>query len=474
MDSFANLIWIAYLLNIVIIIAIVCFKKKNPISTMAWIMCLMIIPAIGGIIYLIFGVGLKSYAQYKYKKKSVLNENHISERQKETQSVQDVENLPYSDMIKYFLNANSGYSENNEVNIFTDAKKKYDALFEDIKNAKKSINMLYFIIRNDTVGNALIDLLTKKAKEGVKVRLMYDGLGSMLTPRRLFDRLRAEEGSEVEEFFPVRILSMAKINHRNHRKIVVIDDETAYMGGMNIGDEYMSRNPRRNLPWRDTHIRVKGEAVEYIMRCFAQDWEFSTGKKIDMSGYENRKDSKGNVKMQIVSSGPDTENEEIKCGMIQMIYRAKKYVYIQSPYFVPDEAFLTAVQTAARAGVDVRVMIPGMPDKKYVYHTTMSYVGELLDAGVKVLLYPGFIHSKTVTVDDRVATIGSTNIDIRSFRLLFELNAFMYSPELAEENHKIFKEDEAVCRELTMKEYKNRGIGKMIVEGFFRLFSPIM
>lgn len=474
MGGLTNLIWIAYLLNIAIIIAIVCFKKRNPISTMAWIMCLIMIPAVGGVLYLIFGVGLKSYAQYKYRQKSELNENHVLDEQKELAHRQQNEDFPHSDIVKYFLNNDCVYCQNNSVEIFTDAREKYDTLFEDIKNAKESINIIYFIIRNDVVGNELIDLLSKKASEGVKVRLMYDGFGSILTPRRLFDRLRAEKESEVEEFFPVRILSMPKINHRNHRKIVVIDDRIAYLGGMNIGDEYMGRNPKRNLPWRDTHIRITGDAVEYVQRCFAQDWEFSTGKRIDVKPQKNEDLDKKNVAMQIVASGPDTENEEIKCGMIRMIYGAKRYVYIQTPYFVPDEAFLTAVQTAARSGVDVRVMLPGMPDKKYVYHTTMSYMGELLDAGVKVLLYPGFIHSKTMTVDDRICTIGSTNIDIRSFRLLFELNAFMYSPEKAEECRLIFAEDEAVCQTLTQEEYKNRGILKMIIEGFFRLFSPIM
>ena len=178
--------------------------------------------------------------------------------------------------------------------------------------------------------------------------------------------------------------------------------------------------------------------------------------------------------MQIVASGPDSKDEEIKCGMIKMIYAAKKYIYIQTPYFVPDQAFLTAIQTAAQSDVDVRVMIPGIPDKKYVYHTTMSYAGELLDAGVKVYLYPGFIHSKTITVDDKIMTVGSANIDIRSFQLLFEVNAFIYSVEKASESCRIFKNDMMACRELTMEEYKKRGFVRMVKEGFFRLFSPIM
>ncbi|MBO5059842.1 MAG: cardiolipin synthase [Clostridia bacterium] len=472
MEALTNLIWISYLLNIIIIITIVCFQRRNPISSMAWILFLILVPTVGGILFLIFGVGIKAYTRRKYMEKLEMNEKSILKKQKELIREQRGEELPHSGMIKYFLNYNCVYCANNSVEIFADAEKKYDALLEDIKNAKESINILYFIIRNDNIGNRLIDLLCEKAREGVKVRLMYDGFGSILTPRRLFNRLRAVESSEVEEFFPVRIFSMSKINHRNHRKIVVVDDKIAYLGGMNIGDEYMGRN-KKNLPWRDTHIRFEGDAVEYVQRCFAMDWEFSTGKKIPVKTGGDAA-AAGDTAMQIVASGPDSESEEIKCGMIRMLYGAKQYAYIQTPYFVPDDAFLTAVSSAAKSGVDVRVMIPGIPDKKYVYNTTMSYMGELLEAGVKVYLYPGFIHSKTMTVDDHICTIGSTNIDIRSFRLLFELNAFMYSDKKAIECRRIFEKDQSVCNELTIEAYKKRGIIKMIKEGFFRLFSPIM
>ncbi len=472
MLDITHLIGIAYLLNIVIIIAIVCFEKRNPISSTAWILCLILFPALGGILFLIFGVGLRSYARYRYKKKQEMNENYILRTQKEIANSRIEDEHPDSALVRYFLNCNCVFTPGNKVDIFTDAGKKYEALFADIESAKESINITYFIIRNDNIGNRLIDLLTKKANEGVKVRLMYDGFGSILTPRRLFNRLRNAEASEVVEFFPVHLFSMSKINHRNHRKIVVVDDRIAYLGGMNIGDEYMSKSAKRKLPWRDTHIRIEGDAVQYVQHCFAQDWEFSTGDTFAVK--EENTEKAGDVAMQIVASGPDSAEEEIKCGMIRMLYGANRYAYIQTPYFVPDEAFLQAVRTAAESGVDVRVMIPGMPDKKYVYHTTMSYVGELLDAGVKVYLYPGFIHSKTICVDDRVSTIGSTNIDIRSFRLLFELNAFMYSPSAAMWSREIFEKDMEICRELTMEEYKKRGIIKIIKEGFFRLFSPIL
>lgn len=474
MEFLSGITSFSYLFDIIIIFVIVCVQKRNPLTSIAWIFALLLFPTIGGIMFLIFGVGLRSYNKRKYLEKYLMKEKSILDTQKKLIKEQYENDLPDSATINYFLDKNCVFCSRNDVKIFTDARDKYKNLFEDIKNARKNINIEYFIVRNDVVGNELIDLLLKKVREGVHVRLMYDGWGSFFTPKRFFNRLRTEKNCEVWEFFPVRIFSMSKINHRNHRKIVVIDDEIAYIGGMNIGDEYMSKNKKRNLPWRDTHIRVVGDAVQRINECFAFDWEFSTGKQVDMAEYAGDKEpGADSVAMQIVTSGPDSENEEIKCGMIRMLYSAKKYAYIQTPYFVPDQAFMTAVKTAIQSGVDVRFMIPGMPDKKYVYHTTMSYIGELLAVGARVFLYPGFIHSKTIAVDDRMSTIGTTNIDIRSFRLLFEINAFMYSENVAEECREIFEKDQEVCHELFEDEYKKRGVIRMIKEGFFRLFSPI-
>lgn len=473
MIDWASIIQVIYVINLVTIVILVCFRKDNPITTMAWVMLFILLPVVGGLIYLIFGVGISSYAMRRYRQKLEMNEEYILSLQKEAIKEYVADKKEHSDMINYFLNCSSVYTNGNSVKIFTDAKEKYAELIKDIKEAKESINVLYFIIRNDVIGNTLVNLLLEKAKEGVKVRLMYDGLGSFLTPKKIFNKLRKEKNCEVAEFFPVRFFSASKINHRNHRKIVVIDDKIAYTGGMNIGDEYMGRSKNKNLPWRDTHIRIVGEAVRYIQEYFALDWHFSTGKEV--AAKPDVTESKaGNIGMQIVVSGPDSKHEEIKSGMLKMIYSARKYVYIQTPYFVPDQAFLTAVQVAAQSGVDVRVMIPGIPDKKYVYHTTMSYMDELLEHNVKVLLYPGFIHSKTITVDDELLTVGTTNIDIRSFKLLFEINAFMYSPHIAAEHRGIVEKDMEICHELTLEEYKKRGLIAVIKEGFFRLFSPIM
>lgn len=471
MINWASVIEAIYVLNFITIIILICFRKNNPVTTMAWVMAFILLPVVGGILYVIFGVGIHSYTMRKYRQKLEMSEEYILATQKKL--LKEHEDTPYSDIINYFLNCSAVYTRNNSVQIFTDAHDKYESLIRDIENASDSINVLYFIIRNDVIGNRIVDALLEKAREGVKVRLMYDGLGSLLTPKRIFDKLRKEPNCEVAEFFPVRVFSASKINHRNHRKIVVIDNEIAYVGGMNIGDEYMGKSKHKNLPWRDTHLKITGEAVEYINRYFSLDWQFSTGREVDVTPYTGKVQEE-QVGMQVVVSGPDSKHEEIKSGMIKMIYSAKKYIYIQTPYFVPDQTFLTALSVAAQSGIDVRVMIPGVPDKKYVYYTTMSYMDELLEYGIKVYLYPGFIHSKTITVDDKILTVGTTNIDIRSFKLLFEINSFMYSDKMAAGHREIFEKDAEICGILTMEEYKKRGIIRIIKEGFFRLFSPIM
>ena len=268
------------------------------------------------------------------------------------------------------------------------------------------------------------------------------------------------------------------MDHRNHRKIVVIDGDIAYMGSMNIGKEYMGKG--KPSPWRDTHIRIVGEAVFQVQKYFCFDWEFSTGENIlnrtkEFFKFDSQTENK--LPMQIVASGPDSNAEEIKFGMMKMINSAKKYIYIQTPYFVPDAPFLTAIKLAAESGVDVRLMIPGIPDKKYVYHTSLSYVDDLLDSGVRVYCYPGFIHSKTIVCDDEISTIGTTNIDTRSFLLHFEINAFMYDEETAKENKAIFIKDLAGCMSMTREAYEQRKKDHPIsymLDGFFRLFAPIM
>jgi len=463
------LLWF-YMVNIILIIAVVCFQRKEPAVAMAWVLCFITMPVFGAVIYIIFGWGLKKRTKKKYLEKFnaslsfTTNTTHVNEPER------------YKNMIQYFKNVDSSIlTSNNSVKIYTDAKDKYEDLLRDIANAKETINLLYFIVHNDNIGSRLLKILEKKASEGVEVRFLYDGFGSFFMPNKAFRELRKIPGAHVAAFFPLHIFSYSLINHRNHRKLAIIDGEIAYLGGMNIGDEYMGR--KKPTPWRDTHMRIVGAAVPEIQRVFCLDWEFTTGENIKKHSdlfFKEPKETGNVLPMQIVASGPDSTSEEIKTGLIKMLSSARKYAYLQTPYFAPDKPFLDAITSAAQSGVDVRVMIPSVPDKMYVYYTTLSYMDELLEAGVRVYLYPGFIHSKTLVCDDEICTIGTTNIDVRSFLLHFEINAFMYSSIEAEKNRYIFLEDQEKSTELTPEAYKKRGIKTIMKEGFFRLFAPIM
>lgn len=478
MLSLDNLFVLSYIINFVLIIVVVFFQRRDPIVSMAWVLCFLLLPIGGLVIFLIFGLGMKSRTRRIYLEKQQVGAR-VAERLHRQQDFLDsppAKSIPELDIIRYFCKHNSLYTQNNDIEIFTDGTDKYNGLIRDIKNAKHSINMLYFIIRDDEIGNRIVDALIEKAKEGVKVRILYDSIGCFTTPRRFFSRLKAVEGIQVAKFFPVSIFTLSKVNHRNHRKIVVIDEEVAYLGGMNIGDEYMGR--KKPTPWRDTHIRIVGESVKSVYKYFCLDWDFSTRDNLTstLDALYNEEERVGDnyLPMQIVASGPDSPAEEIKCGMIKMLNAARRYAYIQTPYFVPDKTFINAMVMAAESGVDVSIMLPGKPDKKYVYYTSISYLDELLDAGIKVYLHPGFIHSKTLVVDDKLSTIGTTNIDIRSFQLHFEVNAFIYSQKTAQQCREIFQKDAQASHLLTREEYDRRPRLARMKEGFFRLFSPIM
>lgn len=477
MTTFVAFMVFAYLLNIILIVVLVCFERRDPVVSLAWVLGFTLLPIIGAVIFLVFGQGIKRKTANLYAKKWRMNLD-LSEKLTKEQELFDLKKNPegeFSDTILYLLNTNNSvYTDCNSVQFYTDAKDKYAALLKDIQEAQETIHLLYFIIRDDQISNTILKALCEKARQGVEVRFLYDDFGSLLTSRRIFHAL-SEAGGKVCAFFPLKFGSYSKINHRNHRKIVVIDGKIGYLGGMNIGDEYMGMG--KLSTWRDTHMRIIGPAVKYLQKSFALDWAFSANEDLSTDikkFFSPIQQTDQNVAMQIVASGPDSTDEEIKCGMIKIMNNANYYLYIQTPYFVPDKAFLNSLVMAAKSGVDVRVMIPGVPDKNYVYYTTMSYVGELLSAGIRVFTYPGFLHSKTIVSDDRICTVGTTNIDIRSFQLHFEINAFMYNVEKSIECRRTFLKDQEVCSEITLEFYQKRGIWQQMKEGFFRLFSQIM
>ena len=471
--------------NVIFIFATVFIERKNPTAALGWILTLIFLPVLGFFLYLLFGRNLRLLKKKSFRLKRLNDERDMSVLlQKMNERMyffhQGIKvNKDYENIIKLIINlADSQYTYYNKIELFTSAEKKYKALFSDIAKAKSTINILYYIIRDDSVGHRLINLLTKKAEEGVRVKILYDDAGSILTPWKMFKPL-IKAGGEVKRFFPLKLTSFLRLNFRNHRKIVVIDGKIGYLGGMNIGEEYLGLNPKVS-PWRDTHVKLQGEAVYFLQLRFLEDWRYAAGAKDllddDLSlyfPYNDKLKELGCTGVQIVSSGPDTCEAEIKRSMIKMIYSAEEKIYLQTPYFIPDITFLEALQSASLAGIEVCLMIPAVPDKKLIYRVTNSYLGDVLRYGVKVYLYPGFLHSKMIIIDDKVVGIGSANIDIRSFSLNFEIMSFMYGTEIVRRCTAVFQQDYHISQEYSIEKYKNRNFAEKIEEGIFRLFSSL-
>lgn len=471
--------------NFIFIAVTVFIERKKPMTALVWILTLTFLPVVGFILYLAFGRNLRLNKKKMFKAKKVydafynewlVKQKYLLDDRKIEFSDPDMEQ--YREIIGMHLNmSRSIYTQDNDLTLFTDAKSKYEALMQDIENATDTIHLLYFIINNDNIGRKIVGLLEKKASQGVKVRVLYDHVGSILTPFRMFKGL-IRAGGQVYRFFPLRLGTYLRVNYRNHRKIVVIDGKIGYVGGINIGDEYMGLH-KRKTPWRDTHLRLTGTAVYFLQERFIMDWYYVSREK----GFDDTKvvesffppvKSPGVTGVQIVSSGPDSSGEQIKRGYIKMINSAREELFIQSPYFVPDDPFLEALQMAAMSGVDVRVMLPGIPDKRFVYRVATSYIEDLLSYGIKVYLYPGFLHAKMVVMDGKIASVGTTNIDIRSFLLDFEVNAFVYDTDFSRQCCEAFRKDMEISRLVTREWYDSRSLWVKFAEGICRLFSPLM
>ncbi|HLS60014.1 MAG TPA: cardiolipin synthase [Virgibacillus sp.] len=466
--------------NLVLAFTVIFFERKHASSTWAWLMVLFFIPIAGFILYLIFGRKLSGHQIFTWDTKSKLGvkkevKSQIRAIENNEFTFKDKGLTDYKDLYYLHLKNNDAiYSQDNKVDIYTDGKDKFAALVNDLENAQDHIHLLYYIIRNDELGNKVADVLIKKAQEGVEVRLLYDDMGSRSLGRKYIKRL-TDSGVLVDAFFPPKIPKINfKINFRNHRKLAIIDGEIGYIGGFNIGDEYLGKDKVFGY-WRDTHLRIYGDAVRNMQTRFILDWNQASRNDI---GYEERYyigASGGDVGVQIVSSGPDSEWEQIKYGYIKMILSAKKYIYIQTPYFIPDESLMDALRIAALSGIDIKLMIPNKPDHPFVYWATLSHVGELLKAGAEAYMYQnGFLHAKTIIVDGKISSVGTANIDVRSFNLNFEVNAFLYDKAIAQQLVEAFEHDINLSTQMTKKLYNKRSLGIRFKESVSRLLSPIL
>lgn len=470
------------ILNIFLAIALIFLERRDATSTWAWLLVLFFIPIFGFLIYLMFGRRLREKHLFRWEGRNKIGIDQLIDYQmsaieNNTFEFRKEELEKYKDMIYLHLRNNDAVlTQDNAMTVFNDGSDKFEALIQDLEQATNHIHIQYYIFRLDNLGKRILNVLERKAKEGVEVRLLFDDMGSRGLYKRHFHNL-IRLGGKVEAFFPsILPLINTRLNYRNHRKIVVIDGATAYIGGFNVGDEYLGQVKKFGY-WRDTHLRIEGSAVHPIQTRFLLDWnQASAEKDIEYNEqYFPAIPRKGDISMQIVSSGPDSEWEQIKDGYLKMIFRAKKYIYIQTPYFIPDVSFLDALRIACLSGVDVRIMIPNKPDHVFVYWATYSNVGHLLKAGAKIYIYDnGFLHSKQIVIDDEVATVGTANIDVRSFKLNFEVNAFIYDPIAAHQLAELFEQDLLVSRELTLETYQQRSFTIRLKESIAHLISPIL
>lgn len=476
-----------HIINFLSIINLIFREKRSTEATVAWVLVLLTAPAIGCILYISFGRGISKNNMFKIKETEdkILKENIIDTQIKLDRNDNLEPNLiEYKDMIYALANSNnSHFTTNNDVELFPEPNDFFESLLDELKKAKHHINIQFYIFKDDEIGNKIIDILIDKVQNGVEVRLLYDAVGSRLLSDKSIHKLK-KAGVKVGAFFPsfMKIINF-NLNYRNHRKIVVIDSKVGFIGGNNIGDEYLGKDPKFGY-WRDTHLKITGDSVKDLNIRFILDWRYTTKEDLDLDKYFENKtvrlsnsDACKNIGMQIVSSGPDsTELDEIKYGYIKMIQKAKKYIYIQTPYFILDKTLTDALKIACFSGVDVRIMIPSKPDHPFVYWASSSYAGELLKYGAKLFNYDhnAFLHAKTIVVDDCVCSIGTANFDIRSFELNFEINAFMYSSQVAKKQRAIFENDILKSKEITLDTYNSRSRYMRLKESISRLLSPIL
>ena len=446
----------------------VLMDNRQPAKTMAWMLVIYFVPVVGLIFYFFFGQNTRRERLMSERSLNQLTKRAMLEFVEQRDLQVADEHRPTVDLF-----VNQGFClpfKDNNVEIFTHGRTFFADLLRALGTATQSIHLDFYIFEDDALGNLVADVLIDKARRGVEVRLIYDDVGCWNVRRGFFERMR-QEGIEACPFMPVRFRSFtSKVNYRNHRKIIVIDGAIGYIGGINVALRYA------NAGWRDTMVRIEGGGVYGLQRAFLVDWYF-----VDRTLISNRKyypSLKGycvnDCVAQVVTSTPVTPSPEIMQGLLGVIMRARRYIYIQTPYFIPNETILVALKTAVLAGVDVRIMVPKRCDSRFVQWAGQSYLADIAAAGVKVLCYAeGFLHSKLWVVDDTLSSCGSTNVDFRSFENNFEANVFFYDQDLAMRFKSVFETDEQRCVPYDVAKEKRRKFGIRLWESLMRLLSPL-
>ena len=453
-------------------ILVIIFENRNPVKTIAWCMVLTFMPVIGLLLYILFGMDNRHRRQIKDEDLSRLKGITEITQSDDILSEMPVPQKPLADMLRKMNK--SFLLSGNDVEIITDFQTMSDRLIADIEGARHHINMLFFKFEDDAAGRRIADALIRKSEEGVLVRLIYDDAGNLMVPRRFYRKLR-KHGIQVRGFIRIFLPILSRdYNSRNHRKVVVIDGRVGYMGGMNIAQRY-AEGLKWGI-WRDTHMRITGPAVSELQTSFLTDWKFTKGDEPDLDPMYPYNPPSGNTLMQIVTGGPMDKWNVMMQAYMTAIASARHHAYLQSPYFIPPEPIMKTLQNAALSGVDVRVMIPYRGDKGVLPPwASRSYIKEALNAGIKMYLYrKGYMHAKTMTIDDSLVTIGSTNIDFRGFEQDFEINAFMYDESMARQQRDIFLEDLKDAELIDPLEWDKRPLLDKAKESAARIFSQVL
>jgi len=447
-------------------------SNRNPVNALIWVLAMMFLPVVGVICYIYFGRSLRLRLISRKRKRKLLSRRPSVLRGQQRHEMEcEVNALA---RLTRKMNGTGIYYGNN-VEVFTEGAEKFEALKADLMSAVESINLEYYIFRDDNLGTEIANILCAKAREGVKVRVLYDHVGSFTVKSRFFTKMR-NSGVEAHPFFRVTFPTLAnRVNWRNHRKIVIIDNKIGYIGGMNIADRYMGKAGKKKQVWRDTHLRLTGPAVAGLYYAFAIDWNY-TGKCLLPALKTMPEPLRAHgVDAQIITGGPNDEHTGIANVFFRAIANAHRCVYIQTPYFLPPEALLKALETAAQSGVDVRVIIPRHSDSHLLNFATYSYIFQCLRAGIKIYMYEkGMLHSKNLIVDDDIVITGSANFDFRSFECNFEADIILYGKEPNVQFRNIFFNDLADSTKITLSRWRHRPAPQRMFESLVRLLAPIL
>lgn len=470
-----------YVINFFLSMIIIFLERKNPSATLAWLLTLLFLPGLGFFLYITFSQNLARRKIFKLKiteskiQSKLINEQLIK-LDEDSLSFNDDKYKVYKPIIRmHLINSSAYFSQDNDIQVFSDGHNKFYDLLTEIEKARDHIHIMYYIFRKDALGEKVLEALKKKSEEGVQVRLLIDSVGSRELSEDYLNSFTTPNFNYAYFFKTKFKFINFKLNYRNHRKLAIIDGQVGYVGGFNLGNEYLGEDDFFGY-WRDTHLKIRGSAVHSLQIRFLLDWRNASKEDITISKWFLPEPSIiGNNGLQIVSSGPDSKHEQIKQGFIKMINQAENSIYIQTPYFIPDESIMEALRIAIASGVKVSLMIPNKPDHPFVYWATYSYAGELLKSGGRVFTYEnGFLHAKTIIVDEKISSVGTANFDIRSFKLNFEVNAFIYSEDISTSLAQDFKNDTLLSYELTKDAYYDRPTIIKFKESIARLISPIL